>query len=404
MHERTQCFKLLYMIVFPFISQSLVGYLSNMTTKNMSKELYLIPIEVVNLTCGYRNCVVIDSCRNRILSANRSLYDFFLNSMLRSRKSIYSMYAKERETLEEYLDFLFNNEIAFWGTMDELHLFSAYNNNWDYPSHITNAIVSCSTTTCDRLSELFGTFSQLCVEAIELYVGYGVEQWPEIIKRMNKIVTLKYVKLFVPFNQDQDFAYYDNIIRINPVIDQIIIYSSPQTRTNHTGTVINILQPIDFSNCGLVDVAYFCHSIPFFTESQRHNTCLNRKICIDAEGYIKNCPAMARSYGNIKDTTLEEAINKPGFKDLWYICKDQIDVCKDCEFRYMCTDCRCFIKDPDNIYSQPAKCTYNPYICLWEGQDGYVPVEECGTYSRETGFVPDKKRIAELNKRIWGEE
>ena len=35
------------------------------------------------------------------------------------------------------------------------------------------------------------------------------------------------------------------------------------------------------------------------------NTCLNRKICIDAEGNIKNYPAMAKSYGNIKDTTLE---------------------------------------------------------------------------------------------------
>ena len=157
-------------------------------------------------------------------------------------------------------------------------------------------------------------------------------------------------------------------------------------------------------NCGVVSTDYFCIGMKHFTESQHHNTCLNRKICIDANGDIKNCPAMAKSYGNIKDTTLEEAINKPGFKDLWYVCKDQIDVCKDCEFRHICTDCRCFIKDPGNIYSQPAKCTYNPYICLWEGQEGYVPVEECGIYSRETGFVPDRKRIAELNKRIWGEE
>ncbi len=156
--------------------------------------------------------------------------------------------------------------------------------------------------------------------------------------------------------------------------------------------------------CGCVDKSFFTINLPFFTESQCHNTCLNRKICIDAEGNIKNCPAMAKSYGNIKDTTLEEAINKPGFKDLWYICKDQIDVCKDCEFRHLCTDCRAFIKDPENIYSQPAKCTYNPYICKWQGEEGYVPVEECGTYSRETGFVPDKKKIAKLNKLIWGEE
>ena len=145
----------------------------------------------------------------------------------------------------------------------------------------------------------------------------------------------------------------------------------------------------------------FVNNLPFFTEAQHHNTCLNRKICIDENGDIRNCPAMKKSYGNIRDTTLKEAIEKPGFKDCWTICKDQIDVCKDCEFRYMCTDCRAFIKDPENLYSQPAKCTYNPYICLWEGQDGYVPVEECGTYSREIGFVPDKEKIAELNLRVW---
>jgi SPASM domain peptide maturase of grasp-with-spasm system len=104
-------------------------------------------------------------------------------------------------------------------------------------------------------------------------------------------------------------------------------------------------------------------NLSFFTEAQAHNTCLNRKLCIDAGGNIKNCPAMSRSFGNIKDTTLKEAIEKEGFKDLWFINKDKIDVCRDCEFRYMCMDCRCFIKDPENIYSQPAKCGYNPYIC-----------------------------------------
>jgi SPASM domain peptide maturase of grasp-with-spasm system len=144
---------------------------------------------------------------------------------------------------------------------------------------------------------------------------------------------------------------------------------------------------------------YFRINKSLFTESQNHNTCLNRKLCIDAEGNIKNCPSMPRSFGNIKDTTLLEAIEKEGFKDLWFITKDQIEVCKDCEFRYMCTDCRCFLKDSENIYSQPAKCTYNPYIAKWAGEDGYVSVEECGCYSKETGFIPDTEKIAVINNR-----
>jgi radical SAM protein with 4Fe4S-binding SPASM domain len=113
---------------------------------------------------------------------------------------------------------------------------------------------------------------------------------------------------------------------------------------------------------------------------------------------------MKHHYGHISKTKIEEVIETPEFQKWWHIKKDDIDVCKDCEFRHMCTDCRAFIKDPENIYSQPAKCTYNPYICKWEGEEGYVPVEECGTYTRETGFVPDKKKIEKLNREIWGDE
>jgi hypothetical protein len=56
----------------------------------------------------------------------------------------------------------------------------------------------------------------------------------------------------------------------------------------------------------------------------------------------------------------KEALEKPGFK------KDQIEVCKDCEFRYICTGCRAYLEDPEDIHSKPLKCGYNPYTCEWE--------------------------------------
>ena len=78
---------------------------------------------------------------------------------------------------------------------------------------------------------------------------------------------------------------------------------------------------------------------------------------------------MTKSYGNIRDTTLREAIEKQGFKDVWYTHKDQIEVCKDCEFRHICTDCRAYIQDPNNIYSKPAKCSYDPYTATWGAEN-----------------------------------
>jgi SPASM domain peptide maturase of grasp-with-spasm system len=138
-----------------------------------------------------------------------------------------------------------------------------------------------------------------------------------------------------------------------------------------------------------------------YLESLKYNTCLNRKLCIDFDGYIKNCPAMEKIFGNIKNTSLKEAIQTQGFKNLWKVNKDKIDVCKDCEFRYICTDCRCFIKNKKNIFSQPSKCAYNPYICKWSIEATYVPVEECGTYNNKGNFTLDQKKIEILNKQIW---
>ncbi len=75
---------------------------------------------------------------------------------------------------------------------------------------------------------------------------------------------------------------------------------------------------------------------------------------------------MAQSFGNIRDTTLEKALNHKDFKNYWNITKDQIDTCKDCEFRYVCTDCRAFIENPDDKFSKPLKCGYSPYTNKWQ--------------------------------------
>ena len=310
----------------------------------------------------------------------------------------------KKSHMKEYLDFLAYNDIINFS--NNVVLYDKINTQFEYPAQITNVIIKdhlndslikeLETLQCEHIQifisnplthrdteSLLNRFENTCIQHIEVIMEYSTE----FVKNMDYVHffdTYRRLQRIILYNAKSDDSLYQDSLSGN--------------------VVITVKRKICYADCGEIHPIRFLCNLPFFTEAQHHNTCLNRKVCIDAEGNIKNCPAMTKNYGNIKDTTLEEAINKLGFKDLWFICKDQIDVCKDCEFRYMCTDCRCFIKDPDNIYSQPAKCTYNPYICLWEGQEGYVPVEECGTYSRETGFVPDKKRIAELNKRIWGEE
>ena len=90
---------------------------------------------------------------------------------------------------------------------------------------------------------------------------------------------------------------------------------------------------------------------------------------IDKDGFIRNCPSMPQHFGNIKDTSLENALNHPDFRKYWNVNKDIIEVCKDCEFRHICTDCRAYTErthfEEDIDLSKPLKCGYNPYTNEW---------------------------------------
>ena len=91
---------------------------------------------------------------------------------------------------------------------------------------------------------------------------------------------------------------------------------------------------------------------------------MNRKIAIDVKGEIKNCPSIPKSYGNVKNTSLLQVASEKDFQQLWQVKKDNIAVCKDCEFRHVCTDCRAFTEDGE-LYGKPSKCNYDPYTATW---------------------------------------
>lgn len=62
---------------------------------------------------------------------------------------------------------------------------------------------------------------------------------------------------------------------------------------------------------------------------------------------------------------IKDVVRRPDFRFLWGLHKDLIDVCKDCQFRYVCTDCRVLLDDVGNVFSKPRACGYDPYTDEW---------------------------------------
>ena len=356
---------------------------------------------------GFERCIVED--------LQRGTYKFYpkIITRLLDDKGIFSNNLSLFDDDFKYLtNVLAKDEMIFPIDDIEVDNFTQLDLSWEYPAHITNCIIVWNESFIEEYIRMIKEdfLHTNCRHLqFQIYDSLLSEHFFSIQNTINNSI-IQSVEYIVGKNNFADENKLKEWVQQNKKIRFVSLCGSQNNSIisngeNGMGVIVRTIEEIESPmQCGNVHYNYFSSNIELFTEAQHHNTCLNRKVCIDANGDIKNCPAMKKSYGNIRDTTLKEAIEKPGFKDCWTICKDQIDVCKDCEFRYMCTDCRAFIKDPANPYSQPAKCTYNPYICLWEGQAGYVPVEECGTYSRETGFVPDRENIARLNKQIWNEE
>ena len=102
------------------------------------------------------------------------------------------------------------------------------------------------------------------------------------------------------------------------------------------------------------------------TKAQAGHPCWQGKINISYNGYISPCimwqpekTANNSLRSNSLYGVLEDYI-KPVF---WGLSKDKIEICKDCEYRYVCNDCRPI---SSSLHDRGKICNYNPYTGKWD--------------------------------------
>ncbi len=103
-----------------------------------------------------------------------------------------------------------------------------------------------------------------------------------------------------------------------------------------------------------------------FFFNQEYNPCWGSKIAIDSNGDIKACMWSGKIFGNVRETSISNLIFTHKFDEFWKITKDEIEVCKDCEFRYSCSDCRVIAeKESGSLHSKTLFCSYCPDTGEW---------------------------------------
>lgn len=284
---------------------------------------------------------------------------------------LYKQYSEiDENIIDEYFDWLIAKEYGFF--TEEPEKFPEIKYSYETPELINNAIIDIDQTSEHNYSKIFHQLDELGCKFIEIrsYVPLALDY---ILECLKNTINLRFrnIDLLLKFDQQRRLGKgeIERIFTEFPAVGGIVFHSATEnaSQTPLPGrTLKHTTQNIHSEFCcGIIDSTLFTINIDTFIESHTRNTCLNKKISIDKNGNIKNCPSMSKSYGNIEDSSLLSVAKNKIFKSFWKITKDQIEVCRDCEFRHICTDCRAF-HTKDQCHKKPFKCNYNPYLGKWE--------------------------------------
>jgi SPASM domain peptide maturase of grasp-with-spasm system len=350
---------------------------------------------------GASQSLINDTSRHKIQLIPNDLYDFL--EICREHdlhEILHEIYTDDAETAHEYIDFITKLEFGFFSRRDLLNHFPPIDMQWDFPAPISNAIIEFNLPDFQRLETILKQLDQLHTPHVELrfYRKISAREIREILVFLKHYPGIESFDLIAEFDPEIEAAV-QHLFLVHLALQTLILYNAPEKKIILSEQMLNssaLLVPHaiqDNRHCGQISKSWFSSNLQFVTEGVSHNTCLNRKIAIDPEGNIRNCPSLPQAFGHIDTTPLSEVLQNPEFKQLWTITKNQVDVCKVCEFRTVCTDCRAYLENPEDRFSKPLKCGYDPYTNQWEDWTTHPMKQEAIEFYKISEIILMRDRI-----------
>jgi SPASM domain peptide maturase of grasp-with-spasm system len=326
----------------------------------------------------FGNCVPVKGARRSVIcDLQKQRMRFIPNDLFHILTELADLPADEvkrrfddraARVIDEYFALLVADDYGFW--CDEPEKFPRMELTWQRPEAVTNSIIDVDGSSRHDYARIFAELDGLGCQAVQVraYEALSLGELEEIVLAAEQ-QRLRHLDLVVKYRPELTTEALADFCLRHQLISVISIHSSPQKLTHEVKPLPVFLRyypgALTPSSCGVVSQGYFSLFMEHFTEAQRFNTCLNRKLSIAADGTIRNCPSMPQSFGKVGQTSLGSVVREPALIQIGSITKDQVKVCRDCEFRYVCTDCRAYTADADDPYSKPAKCSYDPYTATW---------------------------------------
>jgi SPASM domain peptide maturase of grasp-with-spasm system len=324
--------------------------------------MYIILFPFVKITVGHTRAVIANLRDNFYLHIPNSFAQLFAEGYA-EEMILDSLNEEDKATVEEYFRFLITKNLAYRAAT--LHTYNQWMNGYQSPYPVEQAILDYTPASAYNLSHAISEISDMGCPHLQLRF-YNYTDYTVLLELFPLLSTTSFssIALVAPFcagiaANKQLLAEVFSDLRFT-----ITLYGAPRSKTIRTA-VFTSQQVISEHSCGIISPTNFSLSVSTFLLSQSHNTCLYKKISIDRNGYMKACPSQREHQGMYAYGKLADAYQAIAATSTGSITKDMITTCKDCEYRHICTDCRAYLSNPEDAYSKPLKCGYDPYTQQW---------------------------------------
>ena len=268
------------------------------------------------------------------------------------------------EGIDKYFNLLVECKFGFY--TDIPNYFNDIDYTFNSPNNVLDAVIEISEESDFNLEAILWQLEELGCIAVEIRYQKNtpIKEIHNCLSKFNES-RIKCFNLLIEFDPEIITDEFNALINDIKRINKIIIYSSNNRR----------LPDMEFSNRFLHIDENFCDpaingevtfikNLLSYCEAQDSNLALNRKVCIDGAGNIKNYISHSQIFGNIKKDKIIEIISNGEFQIYWKLSNDLIEKCMDCQYRYSCFSCS-EIYFHENKYFKKSQCNFDPYLNKW---------------------------------------
>lgn len=326
------------------------------------------------LVRGYKKSILVDLAQHKYIEIENDIFDVLKknkesNCTKGQLKKIYSH--KLDDGIDAFFDYFQVNGYGFF--TKEPELYPSLSLEWYSPFAITNAILEVDSSSNYNLENTIRQLENLGCAAIEIRFKdtYSVQESINLLTPFSDS-RIKAFYLFLRYSENLSIAEVTALRLSISRLVSLIIHSVEKTKLDSLNHLFSVIEKVKFTNMNFYDnscedksIGDFAINIESFSEANHYSLGLNRKVCVDAAGNIKNYISHQKIFGNIKTDTIRDVIARKDFQSIWNINNDSIEVCKDCQFRYLCLDNSDLLSKNNKIFKLET-CNFNPYKNKWK--------------------------------------